>query len=167
MGQGAALQTGISLALRDPRVQHVVTFDADGQHHPRDAARMVTTAVNENYDAVLGSRFLVRGNDIPASRRLVLRLAVLFTRFTTGLAVTDAHNGLRVFSRNAAAQLRIRQPGMAHASEILSEVARLDFSYTELPVSISYTDYSQAKGQSNLNAINILHDLFTARIRNS
>jgi hypothetical protein len=96
---------------------------------------------------------------------VVLRAAIAFTRLTTGLAVTDTHNGLRVFSREAAGKVRITHAGMAHASEILHEVARHGFSYEELPVQIDYTEYSRAKGQSNLNAINILHDLVSARIR--
>ncbi len=39
LGQGAALETGIRRALRDPLTQYVVTFDADGQHSVDDAAR--------------------------------------------------------------------------------------------------------------------------------
>src|SRR5437763_4672350 len=35
LGQGAALQTGIKLALRHG-ASHVVTFDADGQHRAVD-----------------------------------------------------------------------------------------------------------------------------------
>ena len=98
---------------------------------------------------------------------MVLRVAVAFTRLTTGLSVTDTHNGLRVFSRDAASTVRITHAGMAHASEILHEVARHGLSYAELPVQIDYTEYSRAKGQSNLNAVNILHDLVSARIRSA
>lgn len=164
LGQGGALMTGIEMALRLP-VTHIVTFDADGQHRPQDAARMVQTAREQGLDVVLGSRFLEEGPDIPASRRAVLRAAVAFTRMTTGLAVTDTHNGLRVLSRDAARQIRITHSGMAHASEILHEIARLRLTFTEVPVAIDYTDYSRAKGQSNLNAVNVLHDLFAARVR--
>ena len=96
---------------------------------------------------------------------MVLRAAIGFTRVTTGLAVTDTHNGLRVLSRSAAAKIRITHAGMAHASEVLHEIARHKFVYKEVPVQIDYTEYSRAKGQSNLNAVNILHDLVSARIR--
>ena len=61
--------------------------------------------------------------------------------------------------------MRIRQNRMAHASEILEEIARHGFSYIESPVVIRYTDYSMAKGQSGFGAFNILLDLFLARIR--
>ena len=167
LGQGAALQTGIEMALSNPATEYIVTFDADGQHRVADAVRLVQVAREEKADVVLGSRFLDEGHDVPWSRRLVLRAAVAFTRITTGLKVTDTHNGLRVLNRAAAAKIRITHAGMAHASEILHEVARHELSYEEIPVQIDYTEYSRAKGQSNLNAVNILHDLISARIRSA
>jgi hypothetical protein len=48
---------------------------------------------------------------------------------------------------------------MAHASQILSEIARLKLKYTEAPVTIKYTDYSLRKGQNNLGLFGILWDL--------
>jgi hypothetical protein len=49
--------------------------------------------------------------------------------------------------------------GMAHASEITGFLARSGLRVTEAPVSIRYTDYSRAKGQSLMNGVNILFDL--------
>ena len=165
LGQGAALQTGITYAVQSLRASYVVTFDADGQHDPTDAVRMVQRARDSGLDVILGSRFLAETSAVPRLRRAVLRTAALFTRASTGLHVTDAHNGLRVLTGAAAGSIRLRQAGMAHASEILSEVARLGLSYAEEPVTIRYTDYSRAKGQSSLNAFNILYDLVTSRLR--
>ncbi|MDQ6716355.1 MAG: glycosyltransferase family 2 protein, partial [Actinomycetota bacterium] len=165
LGQVAALQTGIRYALEALGVDYVVTFDADGQHDVDDAADMVQVAREQGVQAVLGSRFLHAGSDIPKGRRLMLQAAVHFTRGTTGLPVTDAHNGLRVLRRDAAEQLRMRLHGMAHASEILSQVARGHWTYLEHPVSISYTPYSRTKGQRGYNALNIVFDLMFDRLR--
>lgn len=164
LGQGAALQTGIAWAVR-AGFRHVVTFDADGQHRPEDAAEMLRLMREKNVQVVLGSRFLGGTENIRASRRLLLKAATVFTRLTTGLSVTDAHNGLRVLRADAAMRIRIRQNRMAHASEILEEIARHQLAYVEAPVVIRYTDYSMAKGQSGFGAFNILLDLFLARIR--
>jgi len=165
LGQGAAIETGIRHALARLDVDYVVTFDADGQHDVDDAAAMVELARREGVQVVLGSRFLGAADGITGSRRFVLRAAVRFTRSTTGLQVTDAHNGLRVLRRDAAEQVRLRLHGMSHASEILSLVARAGFSYAEHPVTISYTDYSRAKGQRGYNALNIVFDLMVNRLR--
>ena len=165
LGQGAAIETGIRHALARLDVDYVVTFDADGQHDVDDAAEMVDLARHDDLQVVLGSRFLGAAEGITGSRRLVLRAAVRFTRSTTGLQVTDAHNGLRVLRRDAAEHVRLRLHGMSHASEILSLVARRGFSYAEHPVTISYTEYSRAKGQRGYNALNIVFDLMVNRLR--
>ena len=95
----------------------------------------------------------------------MLRGGRAFTRITTGLQLTDTHNGLRVINRGAALALRLRLHGMAHASEILGAVARHRLRYVEVPMTVLYTDYSRAKGQSSVNAVNIVFDLLLARAR--
>lgn len=163
LGQGAALQTGIRWAL-ERGAQWVVTFDADGQHDPEDALRMLRTARERGLDVCLGSRFLGSAVGMTASRRLLLRLALLFQRMTTGMRLTDVHNGLRVLSRNAASRIDLRQNRMAHASEFVTQIAALGLKYDEAPVTIRYSDYSMAKGQSSLGAVQILFDLLLARL---
>jgi glycosyltransferase involved in cell wall biosynthesis len=161
-GQGAALQSGIVLALlRGADV--VVTFDADGQHVAADVPRLVDPVARGAADVALGSRFLGGTSDVPAFRRLLLKAAVVFTRMTTGLAVTDAHNGLRALSRQAAETIRIRQDRMAHASEIVSEIRRHGLRFVEVPITVLYTDYSRRKGQSALGAFRILLDLLVGK----
>lgn len=162
-GQGAALQTGIQYALRNG-ASHVVTFDADGQHRVEDALAMVARCDEAGLDAVLGSRFLGATVGMGWRKGLVLRAAVIFTRLTTGLRLTDTHNGLRVFSRAGAQALEIRQDRMAHASEILAQIARRGLRYEEAPVTIIYTEYSIAKGQRLSNAVRILEDLVMGRL---
>lgn len=163
LGQGAALATGIQYCI-EANAEYIVTFDADGQHHVEDIARLVARASEPDVDIVIGSRFLGETRDMPRRRRLVLKAAVLFTRITTGLKVTDAHNGLRCFTAQAAKQIRITQNRMAHASEILEEVAHHGLRVAELPVTITYTEYSLAKGQKLTNSINILLELLLGRL---
>jgi glycosyltransferase involved in cell wall biosynthesis len=160
LGQGAAIQTGIDFALLDPGVKYLVTFDADGQHSVEDAVAMVGRARTAGIDVVLGSRFLHASDDeMPWSRRVLLRAAILFTRRISRLNVTDTHNGLRVLSRRAAESLNITMSGMAHASEILDQVGRRGLSFVEHSTSVAYSDYSRAKGQRNVNSVNIFMDV--------
>lgn len=165
LGQGAALQTGFEYVRAQPGGRWVVTFDADGQHALDDAMRMLETARGDDVDVVLASRFLGTTVGMPRGRRLVLDAAVRFTRWTTGLKITDSHNGLRVLRISALDRVVLHQPRMAHASELLGLVARHRLTYRELPVTIQYTDYSRAKSQSNINSVNILFDLALARLR--
>jgi glycosyltransferase involved in cell wall biosynthesis len=159
LGQGAALQTGFEYALQDAEMSSIVTFDADGQHRVSDALAMVGRLESGEADVVLGSRFLDGRTKIGRVKRLVLRTAALQTRMSTGMALTDAHNGLRAFNRTIVAHLHLTQNRMAHASELIQVIAALEPRWTEHPVEIIYTDYSKAKGQSLLNSVNILADL--------
>lgn len=163
LGQGAALQTGVDYALQSG-CRFFLTFDADGQHRIEDAVRMIERLREGDLDIVLGSRFLGTELQVPRLRKAVLRAAVVFTRATTGLALTDTHNGLRVMNRRTALALRLRLHGMAHASEILGAVARHRLRYVEVPMTVLYTDYSRAKGQPLLNSVNILADTVTQRL---
>ncbi len=159
LGQGAALQTGIEYALQDPELDCIVTFDADGQHLVDDVERMVGIARQGEADVVLGSRFADGGEGVPRLKRFVLRTAVLLSSSSRRLRLTDAHNGLRVLTRPVVQRLNITMNGMAHASEIVDFLGRGDWRVKEVPVTIRYTEYSMSKGQSLINAINILFDL--------
>ncbi len=152
LGQGAALQTGISFALAR-EAEYVVTFDADGQHNPADIPPLLRALRSHAADFALGSRSLGEAAGIPFSRKLTLRLAVLFTRLVSGIALTDAHNGLRAMTRAGAEQIMITWNRMEHASEIVEQMVRSGRKYVEVPVRIRYTATSLAKGQKNSAAI--------------
>jgi glycosyltransferase involved in cell wall biosynthesis len=163
LGQGAALQTGLSYALAQPGSEFFVTFDADGQHRVEDVVRMIAVLRAKEADVVLGSRFLEASHEVPPLKRLALRTVALFSRPSRKLGLTDAHNGLRAVNRDVAEKIDITQAGMAHASELVDFLARSDFRVLEVPVTIDYTEYSLSKGQSLLNGINIVFDLALRR----
>ncbi|HUP50026.1 MAG TPA: glycosyltransferase family 2 protein [Thermoanaerobaculia bacterium] len=162
-GQGAALQTGIDYSLRRG-AGVVVTFDADGQHRVEDISRMLDALEREGSDVVIGSRFLGPRSDVPPLRRGLLRLAARLTGLTTGVRLTDAHNGLRAFRREAAGKIRLTLDGMAHASELVDEIHRHGLKVTEVPVVIHYSEYSLRKGQSSLAAFRIAFDYLMKRL---
>ena len=164
LGQGAALQTGISFALRQG-ADIVVTFDADGQHRAAEVDNLVAALLAHTADFALGSRFLGATVAMPTSRRILLKLATAFTRLTTGLRVSDTHNGLRAMTRRGASAIALRQNRMAHASEFLDQVARSGLPYVEVPVTIEYNAYSLAKGQGLGGSLKILVDLSTQRLQ--
>ncbi len=159
LGQGAALQTGFSYVLERTQSRYVITFDSDGQHSVADAAAMVEAARKEDLAIILGSRFLSSSTQVGWAKRLVLRTAAAVSSRTSGMRLTDAHNGLRLIRRDALAQLDLRQNRMAHASEIIRQLGATGLPWREQPVHIEYTDYSRAKGQSLWNSVNILVDL--------
>ena len=159
-GQGAALQTGISFARINPKIEYFVTFDSDGQHQVSDINHMLKPLVNGETDFVFGTRFQDDKTKFPFFKRIVLRAAIKYTQLSTGVAITDTHNGFRAFNKLAANRINLNFSGMTHASEFVEKAGQSGLSIKEVPVHILYTKYSKRKGQSLWNSINILTDLF-------
>lgn len=163
LGQGAALRTGIRVALLGG-ADIIVTFDADLQQNAAEIPDLAAPIAAGLAEVVLGSRFLGATVHLPSSRRLLLKLAIIFTRVTTGLNLTDTHNGFRAFSRRAVENICLSQNGFAHASEIITEIARLKLKFTEVPVKVCYSPYSLSKGQRARGAAKIILDLLKGDI---
>ncbi|MGQ9761954.1 MAG: glycosyltransferase family 2 protein [Thermogutta sp.] len=163
LGQGAALQTGISFALRQG-AEYVGTFDADGQHLPGDLLRLYHALHENRADFALGSRFLGRAEGIPWTRILMLKAAILFTWLFSGIRVTDTHNGIRMMTRRGAKKIHITMNRMEHASEILDQIATSGLRFVEVPVTIRYSTESLAKGQRSSAAIRLALKLFAERL---
>jgi len=163
-GQGASLQTGIEFALQQG-AQAIVTFDADGQHDVNDIQALLQPLLDGECDVALGSRFLGRTSNMPLTRRLLLKLGVLFTLVVSRVRATDVHNGLRAFSAGAASELSINMDRMAHASEIFDQIRVHDWRYKEIPVTIRYTNYSLAKGQTSWDALRIAFQVLLEKLR--
>lgn len=164
LGQGAALQTGFDEALRSG-ARFVVSFDADGQHRPEDIATLLAPLQSGEADVVLGSRFLgLEPENLDGFRKTLLKGARLVNYFFTGMMLSDAHNGLRALNRKALEKIRITENRMAHATEILFEIRKHGLAYKEVPVRISYSEYSKRMGQGAWNSIRIFFDLLLYKL---
>lgn len=158
LGQGGALQTGIEYARSRPGAEYFVTFDADGQHQVADVVAMIARLRTEPVDIVVGTRFHGDTSHIPLLKRIVLRTVVALSPRLRRMGLTDAHNGLRAFNRLVADQMDITSNGMGHASQIVELIDQRKWRVVEQPVTIVYTEYSMAKGQSLINGVNILFE---------
>ncbi|MDR2082127.1 MAG: glycosyltransferase family 2 protein [Candidatus Ancillula trichonymphae] len=165
LGQGAAIQTGVDFALQNKKINYFITFDADGQHRVEDVQRLVKRIKSDaNLDIVLGSRFLGHAQNITWSKHAMLKFAIVFSNIISGIRLTDTHNGLRVFNRKVANNLKIHMPDFSHASEILTKISANNWKYAEEPVTILYSEHSRKNGQSIVNAINIAFDVLLSKI---
>ena len=159
-GQGAALQTGISFARLNPKIEYFVTFDSDGQHQFSDIKYVLQPLLNDETDFVFGTRFQDDKTKFPFLKRIVLKAAIKYTQLSTGVSITDTHNGFRAFNKKAANKINLNFSGMTHASEFVEKAGQSGLRIKEVPVHILYTKYTKRKGQSLWNSINILTDLF-------
>jgi glycosyltransferase involved in cell wall biosynthesis len=159
LGQGAAIQTGIDFCLQYGAT-YLVTFDADGQHSAADIPAMLSALQTGDTDITLASRFLHKKmHNAPVVKQWILKSGRLVNYFFTGLYLSDAHNGLRAMTREAAGKIRLMENRMAHATEFLLAIRRNKLRYKEVPALVMYTSYSKSKGQSVFNSIRIFFDL--------
>ena len=160
LGQGAAIQTGVEYARRQPGAQVFATFDADGQHRVEDLVTMIDRLGAGDVDVVIGTRFGPGVSRPPLPKRVVLQTAAKLSPRGRRLGLTDSNNGLRVFNKSVADGLDITMSGMSHATEFIMLIAENRWRVAEEPVEVLYTEYSQSKGQPLLNGVNIIFDGF-------
>ncbi|HVM90335.1 MAG TPA: glycosyltransferase family 2 protein, partial [Verrucomicrobiae bacterium] len=161
-GQGAALKTGTEAALK-LGADIVLHVDADGQHQPESIPALLAPLKEGKMDVVFGSRFLgLDSEGMPFTRKLVLRLGRLFSQLALGIPrhMTDPQSGFRAMNSKAARMIDFRQDRMAHCSEIMRLVTRSDLRWVEVPVRISYTEATLAKGNKTSDAFRIAWHLF-------
>ncbi|NQU77406.1 glycosyltransferase family 2 protein [Candidatus Falkowbacteria bacterium] len=174
-GQGASLKTGIDYALASG-AEIIVTIDGDGQHLASEIPKFLEIIEKQGVDVVLGSRFLdtdshglitdshgSRINEIPWTKKwLILKPAIFFTKISSGLELSDVHQGFRAMTREAAEMIEMTQDGMAHASEIISEIKKNKLTFREVGIRVIYNDYGQGMG----GGVRILRDLLFKKIIN-
>ncbi len=160
LGQGAAIQTGVEYARRQPGADVFATFDGDGQHRVKDLVTMIDRLNAGDVDVVIGTRFGAGVTRPPLLKRVVLQTAARLSPRGRRLGLTDTNNGLRVFNRTVADGLDITMSGMSHATEFIMLIAENRWRVAEEPVEVLYTEYSKAKGQPLLNGVNIIFDGF-------
>jgi glycosyltransferase involved in cell wall biosynthesis len=158
LGQGASLQTGIEYARQRFGAEYFVTLDADGKHRVSDAIRMLGRVRTEPVDIILGTR---HGNrrKLTWPQRIVLRTVTTLSPGCRRLVRTGAHNGLRVFNRKVADQIRITVNGAGHAMEFAAMIDRYGWRAAEEPVTILYTPHSRSTRRQLINGVNIMFDI--------
>jgi len=154
LGVGAATTTGIEAAIR-LRADLVVTIDADGQHNPKDIEKILQPILNKKSDVVIGTRMLnVKGMPllkIFGNWSMNVMTLLIFHKWST-----DSQSGMKAFNRKALQKMCFHAMGYEICSEIIGEMKRNKLKLIEVPIEVIYSDYSKMKGQSFVNAVNIL-----------
>lgn len=108
LGVGAAIRTGIRVAASQNR-HYVVQLDADGQHEPTEASRILALVRSGDADLAVGSRF-ASGYKVSRTRGMMMRLLSRVVSKRTGVAVDDTTSGFRAFGPRAIELFSGRYP---------------------------------------------------------
>jgi glycosyltransferase involved in cell wall biosynthesis len=100
LGIGGAVQTGFRFAWEND-FDLAVRVDGDGQHDPRELARVVDPVLAGEADIVVGSRFAARGDGYRSSRsrRIGIRLLAGIVSLLVRQRVTDTTSGFQAVNR--------------------------------------------------------------------
>lgn len=166
-GQGAALETGNQYA-QNAEADIVVHFDADGQFVAKEISDVLKPILNENYQAVLGSRFLGRSTNMPwLKKRIFFPLGRLANRSLLGVRLSDPQSGFRALSKEALKKITITNDGSAHCSEILYKIIKQGIKFKEVPITVKYHGFGQSffggKGRRS-GGLKIINDLIINKI---
>jgi UDP-N-acetylglucosamine---dolichyl-phosphate N-acetylglucosaminyltransferase len=144
-GKGAATKTAIEAAkLLDAKI--IVTMDGDGQHNPEDIERLILPIIERKAEVVLGSR-LKNPKGMPWYKIIQNKVGNIITWYLYGLYVSDSQSGFRAYSRQAAELIETKGDRYEYDSQVIREIYLHKLKYTEIPITVRYTDYSMGKLQ--------------------
>ncbi len=136
LGYAETLLSGIEFALRRD-YDYCVFLDADGQHEPKDIARLVQALKERKADVVIGSRFLdATGYKATLGRRTGMVVFARLASWITGSRVTDPTSGFKVLSRRAMRAVSGKVFGDLHA-ELIVLLAVSEFVIVEESIQVS------------------------------
>ena len=162
-GVGAATITGILAAFQTDAVI-IVTFDADLQHNPADIEHLIRPIINNEADATIGSRFLVKSsqNEMPFLKIIGNKILSVFTALMAGTKISDSQSGLRAFKRDILEPINIVCDRYAMNSEFIMELSRKGHRIVEVPITAKYPE---KKGGTTISSgISIFFELLLKKI---
>jgi dolichol-phosphate mannosyltransferase len=115
----------------------IVEMDADFSHDPAMLPRFFEML--ENYDVVIGSRYLhgISVVNWPLRRLMLSYFASVYTRIITGLSVSDCTSGFKCFKRSVLEAIEledIKSDGYSFQIEMNYRCMEKGFRIGELPI---------------------------------
>jgi glycosyltransferase involved in cell wall biosynthesis len=143
-GAGYATRKGLELA---GNADIIITLDGDGQHNPEEIPLLID-AINDGYDFVIGSRFLLK-NKIPSYRKLGINIITL--AYNLGhKPITDAQCCFRAFNGKKLVFILPVEKSFGFSVEMLVKARLYKLKIKEVPVSCKYRGLEH---DSSLNPI--------------
>ena len=133
-GYGNAYIKGISEA----KGKYIVIADSDNTYDLGELERFILPLKND-YDMVMGSR--LKGKIMPGAMPFLHRYignpllsGFLNMLFRTG--ISDAHCGMRSFTKDAYERMCLQTTGMEFASEMVINASKCKFKIKEIPITL-------------------------------
>lgn len=135
-GKGAALQTGFSYALAHG-AKTILTIDADGQHNPSDAAKLLDCLQDSHVDIVLGNR-MHNLSRMPTHRIISNKITSLLVSLRIGVSIEDSQTGFRAIRSHIIETINLKTRHFDTETELLIKSGLCGFKIKSVPVDTIY-----------------------------
>jgi glycosyltransferase involved in cell wall biosynthesis len=136
MGKGAALMSGFIAA--SAVADWAITIDADGQHYPEDALKLITAIPEGVRPIVVGVRDGMVGKHVPWTSRFGRKFSNFWVWLSGGPALLDSQSGMRIYPLPQALYLGTKARRFQFEVEILVQAKRKGVPVIEVPVRVNY-----------------------------
>ena len=136
LGKGAAIMTGFAAA--SAVADWAITIDADGQHYPQDAMRLIKAIPKKTRAVVVGARADMVGKHVPWTSRFGRKFSNFWVRTSGGPAISDSQSGMRIYPLPEALNLKTKARRFQFEVEILVQAKRKGIPVVEAPVRVNY-----------------------------
>jgi glycosyltransferase involved in cell wall biosynthesis len=135
-GKGAAIMTGFAAA--SAVAEWAITIDADGQHYPEDARKLIKAIPKKTRAVVVGARDNMIGKHVPWTSSFGRKFSNFWVRTSGGPAILDSQSGMRIYPLPEALNLGTKARRFQFEVEILVHAKRKGIPVIETPVRVNY-----------------------------
>lgn len=143
LGIGGAVQTGYKYALEND-FDIAIQFDGDGQHDINYVKNIIEPIIKQNYDLVIGSRFIKHDTDnfqSSALRRIGIKLISKVIKFKTGNKIYDTTSGFRAANKKVIELFANNYP--VEYPEPISTVTAINKNYKVLEIPVKMKERNE------------------------
>jgi len=135
-GKGAAILTGFSAA--SAVADWAITIDADGQHYPEDARKLIKAIPKKIRPIVVGARKDMTGKHVPWTSSFGRKFSNFWVRISGGPAISDSQSGFRIYPLPETLNLKTKARRFQFEVEILVHANRRGIPVIEAPIRVRY-----------------------------
>jgi len=149
IGVGAAFMTGIRNTI-SMGADVVVTLDADSQFSSNQIPELIVPIQNDQFDVVIGSRFLdTIPKKIPKIKLVGNKIFTKIISWSVGQKFTDTQTGFRAYSKQALLAISVVNE-FTYTQEVLIDLKFKNFRIGEIPVDVIYDEKRKSKVVKNI-----------------
>jgi glycosyltransferase involved in cell wall biosynthesis len=135
-GKGAAILTGFAAAASV--ADWAITIDADGQHYPEDAKKLIKAIPKKYRPIVVGARAGMAGVHVPWTSSFGRKFSNFWVQVSGGPAISDSQSGFRIYPLPESLNLGTKARRFQFEVEILVQAKRKGLQVIEAPVRVNY-----------------------------